>query len=283
MINVTLIVPTFNRRELLMRALESVGKQTIQPVEIIVVDDGSTDGTKQMIAEHYPDVIYVYQENKGVSSARNEGIKIASHDWVAFLDADDEWLPEKLEEQLTIIDKDPENTKLIHTNEIWIRNGRRVNQMNKHKKYGGDIFEYCLPLCVISPSSVLIRKSLLIEAGLFDENLPACEDYDMWLKICSKYPAVYIEKPLIKKYGGHKDQLSHKYWGMDRFRIESLVNLLQENSLSKQQKNLARLQLERKTSIYLNGAIKRGKSGQEINHYTYILDSLSNASAEYSE
>lgn len=269
MIAVTLIVPTFNRTSLLKRALESVYAQTIMPTEIIVVDDGSTDNTAQMIKEDFPDVIYIHQENKGVSSARNRGIKNANCPWIAFLDADDEWLPEKLAQQINIIKDNPDHTWLIHTNEIWIRNSRRVNPMEKHKKYGGEIFEHCLPLCVISPSSVLMRKSLLTEAGLFDEQLPACEDYDMWLKICARYPVSYLAQPLIKKYGGHHDQLSHKYWGMDRFRIQSLVNLLAGDFLTNEQAGLVKTQLERKTSIYLKGAIKRGKF-EEIEHYSSL-------------
>jgi glycosyltransferase involved in cell wall biosynthesis len=274
---VTLIIPTFNRAALLKRALESVYSQTVKAAEIIVVDDGSTDSTAQMIRQDYPDVLYLYQENRGVSAARNYGVKKASNHWIAFLDADDEWLPEKLATQLNVIENNPADTWLIHTNEIWIRNGRRVNQMDKHKKYGGEIFENCLPLCVISPSSVLMRKSLIFEAGLFDEQLPACEDYDMWLKISARYAVSYLEEPLIKKYGGHQDQLSHKYWGMDRFRIQSLVNLLAANFLTDEQRKLAKVQLQRKTSIFLNGAIKRGKT-EDINYYSALMQSLTNNS-----
>lgn len=270
---VTLIIPTFNRAALLKRALESVYAQIVSPAEIIVVDDGSTDNTAQIIKKNFPDVIYFYQENKGVSAARNYGVKKASNQWIAFLDADDEWLPEKLALQINVIKGSPDNTWLIHTNEIWIRNGRRVNQMDKHTKYGGKIFEHCLQLCVISPSSVLMRKSLIFEAGLFDEQLPACEDYDMWLKISARYSVNYLEHPLINKYGGHQDQLSRKYWGMDRFRIQSLVNLIAGNFLTMEQNSLARIQLQRKTSIYLNGAIKRGKK-DEIEYYSTLIQSL---------
>ena len=238
MTDISLVIPAYNRASLLKRALESVAMQTNRPAEIIVVDDGSTDDTAIMIKKEFPDVVYIHQKNSGVSAARNLGIQNANHEWIAFLDSDDEWLPGKLAIQLSVIENNPADTHLVHSNEIWIRNGNRVNQMDKHEKYGGWIFEHCLPMCAISPSSVLIKKSLLYEAGLFDEQLPACEDYDMWLKICARYPVKYLPQPLIKKYGGHEDQLSRKYWGMDRFRIKALVNLHAGNFLDRKSTRL---------------------------------------------
>ena len=273
--NISLVIPAYNRTSLLKRALDSVSMQTHKPAEIIVVDDGSTDNTAKMIKKEFPDIVYIHQKNSGVSAARNLGIKKSRHEWIALLDSDDEWLPEKLARQIAVIDYNPEHTHLVHSNEIWIRNGKRVNQMDKHEKYGGWIFEHCLPMCAISPSSVLIKKSLLYEAGLFDELLPACEDYDMWLKICARYPVNYLPRPLIKKYGGHDDQLSRKYWGMDRFRIKSLVNLLASNFLTNEQTSLVVAQLQKKISIYLAGAIKRGKSG-DIEYYSSLRAIYSN-------
>jgi len=270
---VSLVITTFNRADLLIRALNSVYAQTRMPAEIIVIDDGSVDDTAEMITRSFPKVVYRYQDNKGISEARNHGIKIANYDWIAFLDDDDEWLPGKLAEQLTVVEASPDSTWLVHTDEIWIRNHRRVNPMKKHRKTGGKIFEYCLPMCVISPSSVLVRKNILVEAGFFDKELPACEDYDMWLKLCARYQVSFVDKPLVIKHGGHSDQLSHKHWGMDRFRIQSLVNLLKCNFLTTEQKLQTRIQLARKTSIYLNGAYKRGKH-KEIHYYTSLLESL---------
>jgi len=267
--DISLVVPTYNRALLLKRALESVAMQTQLPDEIIVVDDGSTDDTAKMIKKEFPGVVYIHQKNSGVSAARNLGIQKASHEWIALLDSDDEWLPEKLATQVSVIENKPGESYLVHSNEIWIRNGNRVNQMDKHEKYGGWIFEHCLPMCVISPSSVLVKKSLLYEAGLFDEQLTACEDYDMWLKICARYPVNYLPQPLIKKYGGHEDQLSRKYWGMDRFRIKALVNLLAGNFLTTEQTSLVVAQLQKKISIYLNGAIKR-KKNDDIKYYSSL-------------
>ena len=218
--SISVIIPVYNRCRLIDRAIKSVLGQTIPPDEIIVIDDGSTDGTDEVIKNSYPDVILLKQENRGVSCARNNGIKNAKGTWVALLDSDDEWLPVKLEKQLLALQENSSN-KICHTDEIWIRNGVHVNPMKKHRKYGGNIYKYCLPLCVISPSSIIIHKEIFKDIGLFDENIPVCEDYDLWLRICSRYPVLYLQDKLIKKYGGHDDQLSRQYWGMDRFRIRA--------------------------------------------------------------
>jgi len=229
--SISVIIPVYNRYNLIDRAIKSVLQQTRPPDEIIVIDDGSTDGTDMIIKKNYPDIILLQQKNRGVSCARNNGIKNAKGTWITLLDSDDEWLPEKLEKQLMTL-QDNSSSQICHTDEIWIRNGVRVNPMKKHRKYGGNIYKYCLPLCVISPSSVMIHKDIFKDVGLFDENLPVCEDYDLWLRICSRYPVLYLRKKLIKKYGGHDDQLSLRYWGMDRFRIRALEKMINDPILS---------------------------------------------------
>lgn len=166
-----------------------------------MVDDGSTDDTRQMVTSRYPQAVYLYQPNRGVSSARNLGITSAGGAWIALLDSDDEWLPGKLAAQLKLLGSLPDH-RICHTEEIWVRNGTRVNQMKKHAKYGGKIFRHSLPRCIISPSSVLIHRSLFNRVGLFDESLPACEDYDLWLRICASHPVAFVESPQIVKYGG---------------------------------------------------------------------------------
>ncbi|MCP4992198.1 MAG: glycosyltransferase family 2 protein, partial [Gammaproteobacteria bacterium] len=216
---ISVIVPTYNRSQVLGRAIQSVLDQTFPAHEIIVVDDGSTDNTKQLVRDLFPQCRYIEQPNRGVSAARNTGIESATGNWLAFLDSDDEWLPGKLRAQIALLEKNPE-VKICHTEEIWIRNGKQVNQMKKHAKSGGHIFQNCLPLCVISPSSVIIHREIFHEIGAFDEELPACEDYDLWLRICASHPVAFVEQPQINKYGGHEDQLSQKHWGMDRFRIK---------------------------------------------------------------
>lgn len=256
--NISVVIPTFNRKHVLGRAIKSVGNQTRPPDEIIVVDDGSTDGTRNWLSNSFPLVKYIYQENKGVSSARNRGVKASKGSWVSFLDSDDEWMPTKLEQQENSIIDNPE-IEFCHTNEIWIRNGVRVNQMKKHQKYGGNIFEKCLDICRISPSSVLIKKNVFDIVGLFDESLRVCEDYDLWLRFTSRFSVLFLDRQLIVKYGGHADQLSRVNSGIEQYRIRSLENLLRSNSLSETQSRLARDQLVIKLKIYARGLEKRNK------------------------
>jgi len=257
---VSVVIPTFNRATLVERAIDSVLGQTHSAFEIIVVDDGSTDNTSTTLRNKYSDKLVVFQQsNRGVSAARNVGIAHATGNWIALLDSDDEWLPSKLAQQLALI-KNHTDCLLCHTDEIWIRNGVRVNAMNKHKKSGGDIYQQCLPLCAISPSSVIFQKQLLDDVGNFDETLPACEDYDLWLRICAQHKVHYMDQKLLVKYGGHEDQLSRKHWGMDRFRIKSLQKMLQLNVLSEDKRASTVATLTKKIHILLNGAVKHNNT-----------------------
>lgn len=253
---ISVIIPTWNRAHTLARALDSVRQQTRPAAEILVIDDGSTDNTAALMAE-YPDVVYLRQPNAGVSHARNTGIAAARNDWLALLDSDDEWHPQKLERQVRALQPQPDY-RLCHTDEIWVRNGKRVNPMNKHAKRGGWIFQHCLPLCAISPSSVLLHRGLFDDTGPFDETLPACEDYDLWLRITAKYPVLYLDEPLITKYGGHADQLSRQHWGMDRFRIDALEKIIHHGELNPANRRAALEMLDQKLNILLAGARKRG-------------------------
>ena len=264
----SVIIPTYNRREVLPRAIKSVLQQdgfSNDKVEVIVIDDGSSDGSDDMVARLYPQVKLLRQDNQGVSSARNLGIHQASGDWIALLDSDDEWLPHKLKLQCDLIERTA--LKVCHTQELWVRNGKRVNQMNKHEKAGGYIFERCLPLCAMSPSSILIHQSVFDKVGMFDDSLPACEDYDLWLKISAHFKVAYVERACIVKYGGHSDQLSRAFWGMDRFRVKALENLitnpLHYEKLSKQNQIKTQEILSKKNAILLAGASKRGNKQLE--------------------
>ena len=255
---ISVIIPTYNRKKTLARAIQSVINQSLSAFEILIIDDGSNDGTEEWVKENFQNIKYIYQNNRGVSSARNIGIENANGDWVAFLDSDDEWLPNKLHEQVKTIESNPK-IKFFHTNEIWIRNGVRVNQMKKHKKYGGYIFEKCLDICRVSPSSVLIQKEVFDNIGVFDESLRVCEDYDLWLRITSKYPVVFLDLPLIYKYGGHADQLSKVNDGIESYRIQSLEKIINSGFLSDEQKVMAVNALVNKMKIYSKGLEKRKK------------------------
>ena len=258
---VSVIIPTFNRFSLISRAIDSVLNQTIKPFEIIVVDDGSSDNTSTFIKNNYKSVKLIKQKNLGVSKARNVGIKNSSGDWIALLDSDDEWKKNKLEVQIKSL-SEYDYYSVCHTNEIWIRNGIRVNQKKRHQKYGGDIFDKCLDICRISPSSIIFKKNIIDEVGWFDEGLPICEDYDLWLRITANFKILFIDKPLVIKYGGHSDQLSKSVNGIEAYRIKSLENLLSNTKLIKDYKVLTIKMLITKLDIYKKGLLKRHKTDE---------------------
>ena len=252
--NISVVIPTYNRYEVLKRALTSVFTQTHSPFEVIVIDDGSTDKTQQ-IQQDFPNIKYFYQENAGVSSARNLGIEKSTQDWMAFLDSDDEWHEDKLKEQVLFHKVNPD-VLMTYTDEKWIRDGVEVRVPKKFRKFGGEIFKECLSHCIIAPSATLINKELLNRVGLFDENLEVCEDYDLWLRIAQGHKIGLVDKKLITKYAGHNDQLSFKHWGMDRFRVLALEKLLASEVSNRE---LIIDMLLQKYRVLLKGAIKYDK------------------------
>lgn len=250
---ISVIIPTYNRANVLERAVQSVLLQQDCEFELIVVDDGSTDNTQEVL-KNYKDqgVVRVFKtENRGVSAARNYAVEQAKGGWIGFLDSDDEWLPNKLKLQVDYRQSNPK-LKLIHGEEVWIRNGKRVNPMKKHTKKGGDVFADALKLCCISPSTVFIEKDFFQSLGGFREDFPVCEDYDLWLKVTSKHSVGFVETPIIKKYGGHGDQLSRKFKAMDYWRVMAIDQILQ-GDLSLEKRKLARKELESKAQILLKG------------------------------
>ena len=260
--NISVVIPSYNRREFLKRSIDSAINQTKKPLEIIVVDDGSTDGTETVIKSDYDFVKFIKQKNKGVSAARNIGIKVSIGEWICFLDSDDEWKKDKLEKQINAMKSNP-GYKFFHSNETWIKNGLRINQKKKHKKYGGDIFDKCLDMCRISPSSVMVDKTVFDEVGNFNENLVVCEDYELWLRICDKYRVFFIDEPLIIKYGGHQGQLSYSIESIENHRIKALEYLILEN-LNRKNKRHAIQMLLSKLNIYLKGLVKRRKNDEIV-------------------
>jgi GT2 family glycosyltransferase len=264
---VSVILPTYNRAWSLKAAIDSVLNQDVEHTELIVVDDGSTDDTGQLVATYGQRLRYLRQDNRGVSAARNTGIRAARGSLIALLDSDDEWLPGKLSAQLNYFEAHPE-ALICQTEEIWIRNGVRVNPGKRHRKQAGMIFEKSLALCLVSPSAVMMRRSLLDEVGLFDEDLPACEDYDLWLRIAWKYPIHLINRPLIVKRGGHADQLS-RMPELDKYRIRSIRGMLDRNCLSPNQRQAAIAMLKTKCAIYAQGCRKRHRL-DDADHYERI-------------
>ncbi|MFH1728631.1 MAG: glycosyltransferase [Pseudomonadota bacterium] len=269
---VSVIIPTYNRYPLVNNAIESILSQkyakrlsasSFQPsakkdifYEIIVVDDASSDETFNELSNNKKINYIRLDANKGVSNARNIGIKAAKGEWIALLDSDDTWMPEKLSYQMGYFRKH-NNIKICQTDEIWIRNGMRVNPKNKHSKPSGWIFDKILTMCLVSPSASIIYKEVFEKIGFFDEDLEVCEDYDFWIRASLYYEIKFINMKLITKNGGHEDQLSRKHWGMDRFRIQSLEKILSTCELNDEQTKLIKNEILKKATILKNGAEKR--------------------------
>lgn len=270
---ISVIIPTFNRAYVLKRAIDSVLEQTYKDFELIIVDDGSTDETSKLLLGLGEKIRVIKTENFGVSHARNLAINASQSEYVSFLDSDDYWDKKKLQRQIETLTLNP-SYRVIYTNEIWIRNGQRVNQCKVHQKYSGWIYKYCLPLCIISPSSVLIAREVLDSVGLFDEDFEVCEDYELWLRLSAKYQVFFLDENLIFKTGGHDDQLSKKMWGMDRYRVKGLIKAL-SLKLSEENIRATKEMIIEKARILSLGFKKHGKL-EEYLFYENIISQYSN-------
>lgn len=264
-INVSVIIPAYNRAYCLSRAIDSVLSQSYRDFELIVVDDGSEDSTSRLLDSYGDTVRYIKISHSGVSRARNTGIEISCGEWLAFLDSDDYWLPQKLEKQIQYLLSNHQYL-ICHTDEIWIKNGIRINQGKKHMKYEGWFFSPSLHLCLISPSSVMIHRRILEDVGCFDETLPFAEDYELWLRITSKYPVGYIKEKLVVKTGGHSDQLSGMIDGIEKYRLIALEKLIKSGKLNNRFLREAVDVYRKKSKIYCAGCRKRGKYEEALLH-----------------
>jgi len=272
---ISVIIPTYNRAKKLKKAIDSVFAQSYQGFELIVVDDGSDDNTADLIKKYTSDIVYLRQGNMGPAAARNRGIEKASYNFLAFLDSDDWFAENKLETQIKAMEQNP-SYLISHTDEIWYRNGRILNQKLKHKKNSGDIFKQSLELCAVGMSTVMMRREIIERYGLFDEGLPCCEDYDLWLRVSAEQEFLLVEEPLTLKDGGREDQLSTIYrTGMDKFRIQAIMKILVSGKLSEEQTGIALRELEYKCRIYGTGCIKHGKV-EEGKYYLSLPETIRN-------
>ncbi len=259
--DISVVVPVHNRQTMMERAIASVVNQSHKAAEIIVVDDASTPIVREtMNREMRRHVkIVTLSERGGVSAARNAGIRKASSKWIALLDSDDEWTKKKLENQLSYLRKRP-FFETVQCEEIWIRKGKRVNRCSRHRKEQGWIWKKCVEMCAISPSGVLIRKDIFNRIGYFQEEFPACEDYEIWLRLSRHMPVGLNPEPDLIKYGGHDDQLSRRYPAMDRFRVAALLKALEAES-DPAYRDIIVKDIKRRLLILYNGAKKRNKTG----------------------
>jgi glycosyltransferase involved in cell wall biosynthesis len=271
----SIIIPTHNRSSFLKEAIVSVLDQDYlrragreRAFELLVIDDGSEDESRDVALSFGEPVVYLRQPHRGVSAARNHGLEIARGEFIAFLDSDDLWKKEKISAQMAFFKAFP-RASVCTTEEIWVRRGKRLNPGRKHLKPSGWIFDRILSLCLLSLSCCLFRRQVFDVVGLFDETLPVCEDYDFSLRLALKYPVHLIASPLVVKRGGHPDQLSHRYWGMDRFRVRALEKALRLK-LTPQQEKSVREEIVRKCRILARGFEKRGNEA-EADRYRMLI------------
>jgi len=273
---ISIIIPTCDRASFLKEAIQSVLDQdyflssdSAYSFELLIIDDGSTDNTKEVVKAFGDRMKYHCQRNRGISASRNLGLQLAKGDYIAFLDSDDLWTKAKLRMQMNLMES-LAGAEVCYTEEMWIRKGIRVNPKKKHQKHSGWIFDKVLPLCLLSLSSALFRREVFEEVGYFDEALPVCEDYDFGIRVAHKFPVYLIPRPLTVKRGGHPDQLSKKYWGMDRFRIKALEKAL-NLGLTPHQEKLVKQEIVRKCRILVKGFGARGNQ-EEARKYLSLIE-----------
>ena len=259
---VSVIIPTHDRAEPLMEAIESVRAQSYAPIETIVVDDGSTDGTAQRLRAAHDVRLLCIDHTGRPGAVRNAGAAIAAGDYLAFLDSDDLWMPEKLDAQMASLLRAGARTPVVHCREHWIRDGRTVSQAGQRHRRAGRIFAESVRKCVIGPSTVLMRRAVLEEVGGFREDLEIAEDYELWLRVTARFPVAYCDRPMVIKRAGRGDQLSERYGHVERFRIDALAPLVAAGRWAEPERTIARRELARKCLIHAAGARKRGRRAE---------------------
>lgn len=190
---VSVIIPTFNRLELLKQTVESVRNQTFKEYEVVVVNDGSDDGTAAWLGQQN-DLIVINQENSGIATSRNKGIKTSKGEWLAFLDHDDIWGPDKLQTQVDFIKSNPEVSMVAVKH---VRLGTRIKQNRPGKWMKGDLFVKVFSESFIHTSSVMIKRAVLEKVGGFPTKYRFADEFDVWLKISQKYQIAFFDGPLV--------------------------------------------------------------------------------------
>ena len=229
---VSIIIPTYNQSQYLEEAVESVLNQTYKNIEIIIVDDGSTDNTPEVIKSFDNKIIYIQQKNKGASGARNTGIKKANGQYIAFLDSDDLWLKNKLEKQIKFIQNNPE-IGLLGTGCYQMID---INKMIYKKIFPAKNEILQKDLIKYNPfiqSSVMIKKDVFNSIGLYDEKFKESEDYDLWLRIAQKYKVANLEQALVTKKYYAEGLSKHKDNKQLYFALKAKNNAIKRGQYSK--------------------------------------------------
>lgn len=259
---VLVIIPTRDRPNLTLEAVVSVTNQTYTNWECLVIDDGSNQENYNLLTKKLKPIQNVKvsrnDTSKGPAACRNFALRITNYNYVAFLDSDDLWMQEKLENQVNTLEQ--ENKEWIHCNELWMRNNKTVNQKKIHRKQGGLFWKRSLSRCLISPSAVLFKRAFFQELGGFKESFPVAEDYELWLRALEKKSVGYLSEPLVLKRAGDWQQLS-SVQEIDRYRVLALHRAIRRLRACKGKANLVRLNqlIEeglKKTKVLVTGAKK---------------------------
>ncbi len=255
---VSVVVSTYNRQKKLARALLSAINQSLKDIEIIVVDNASTDGTEELVRQfHDPRVRYIRHEaNAGGGAARNTGIRAAGAEYIALLDDDDQWSPQKLEKQIAKMRQAPVQTGLVYVGtEIYDEHKSIVRQVN-HPHYRGEVYQQLLLGTILgSVTSVLVKKECFIKSGLFDETLTSCQDWDMWLRIAQHFEFDFVDE-ILARINMHGEQISMDFSAM----IPGRTRMVEKHWLEfEQHPDIFVVHLKRIGKLhFLNGTWKEG-------------------------
>lgn len=303
---ISVIIPVYNRPELLQEAAGSVLLQTFKDYELIIADDGSDDETAETAeriaasgaARGRCRVLHL--PHSGFPGAvRNRGAEAAAGRYLAFQDSDDKWMPAKLEKQHALmtgaksgggVTDTEEPPGISHTRELWLRGEKTVSQKGQKHRRQGDIFEDALKKCIIGPSTVMIERSLYFETGGFHERIEIAEDYEYWLRISSQHQVGYLDEALTVKRAGGWPQLSEKYGKIEWFRLCALAGLLEVKipgfptekayldgyiwpGFSDYRTAAAARELALKCRLWADGSRKRGRNA-EAEAFELLLDEI---------
>jgi len=270
MTRVSVIIPTYNRAGYLGEAIQSVLDQTFSDFELLVVDDGSTDNTREVVAS-FKDVRvrYIQQENRGVAAARNAGIKASDGEYIAFLDSDDIWLPENLEIKVKLLDSRPE-VGLVCSDAYFFDNSSgatlcRLWHDPKSPAWFDPVRAARQPLkelirkgCLIMPPASLVRSQVVTAVNYFDESLPTSEDWDFIIRIVQRFQVEIIDMPLLK-VRRHSTNLSENQEKMYRGAVAAINKAMHSGSFSGEELKLLKERLVLARSRYGRWALLGGK------------------------